>query len=330
MDVELWEVLETASTWRWFRLVSLAFVFVLIPLGLVGNSLILVASLKFRAFRLDKVTVALVEHLAVCDLVSTLVFMVPGTVAVLLGRWPWGFTFCRVRFYAILFLGHCSLWQICALTTSKLLAILQPFRARQRRTATGHVLGTLVWLISAVPPLVLIIVQPNSFYFDPLRISCMHDFSDPVWTYLLPTISFLFAVVPNIVVLVTTVWLIAASWRIARRGRENLKWQGLLTVIIVALWYCLTYSPNIALNFMGDEYVNPDLHKSSETAKIRVLICSRTLLLNYVSNVFIYTTSVHSFRKFLVKRLWGRARCGVVVIGREHGSIEPRIADNRV
>ena len=51
----------------------------MIPPGLIGNSLVLVASLKYEAVSLDRTTVILIENIAAADLLITL--SVSGVVA---------------------------------------------------------------------------------------------------------------------------------------------------------------------------------------------------------------------------------------------------------
>lgn len=271
----------------------------LIILGLGGNGVIVVSSIKYKAFQLHKVTATLIKHLAVSDMACTVVMMIPSTIATLTDTWPFGYRFCQAHFYLLLTLSHISVLQIGALTTSKLVSLQCPLRARMWGPRTGHVLGTSVWVISSIPALVLLSVDPNRIYYDNIRIACMYDFSDPLWRFLLPTLSFFMAVLPNLLVVFSTIGLIFSAWRVAKRNRESLKWQGILAVILVAVVYCISFSPQIVFNFLGNKYLHPEDTKT----KVGLFVCGRLTLLNYVSNVFIYAVSVRSFQQFLTG-LW--------------------------
>ena len=306
------------------KITSVAFGLVLILLGMTGNTIILLGSIKYNAFRLDKVTVTLIQHLAVSDLASTIVLMIPSTIATMVDYWPFGYTFCKVHFYLILICGHSSVCHICALTTCKFVSLQKPFRAQLWGRKRGHLLAAAVWAWSVIPATILIIVNPDSIYYDNVRIACMYDFSDPVWKYLLPTVSFLMAMVPNIIVLVSTIGLITSAYQIAKRGRETVKWQGVLAALLVALVYSLTYSPHIVMNFMGNKYLHTD--QANTKTKISIIICGRLILINYVSNVFIYTASINSFRKFLFEKV---RPCGFTLIS-PHSQAALLTAETRV
>ena len=51
----------------------------MIPPGIIGNSLVLVASMKYEAVSMDRTTVILIENIAAADLLITL--SVSGVVA---------------------------------------------------------------------------------------------------------------------------------------------------------------------------------------------------------------------------------------------------------
>ena len=299
----MYDLLQGTGYYGAVKYTSTAVAAILILLGLTGNSIILIGSFQYNAFRLDKVTATLIDHLAVSDLACTVVLMIPSTIATMWDSWPFGYTFCKIHFYMVLTLSHCSVCHICAMTTSKLVSIQRPFRAQLWERRNGHLLGSAVWVLSVTPAVILLIVNPNSFYYDNVRIACMYDFSDPIWTYLLPAVSFFMAGVPNMILVISTIGLIVSAWKVAKRGRESVKWQGMITVICVALVYFISYSPQVVLNLMGGKYQHPD--QTDNNIKVGILICSRLILLNYVSNVFIYTISVHSFRQFL--KSWVRA-----------------------
>ena len=294
------ELFQTAGN-NTVKYTSSAIALLLILLGLAGNSIILVGGVWYKAFRVDKVTRTLILHLAASDVICTLVFMVPGTITTMADTYPFGYTFCKVHFYMILTFGHSTVGHICVLTTSKLVSLHQPFRAQIWEKKNGHLFGAAIWALSTVPAIVLLSVNPDSLYYDEIRVSCMYDFSEPIWTYLLPTLSFFLALVPNIIVVTSTIGLIISSCRVAARGRESLKWQGVVAIILVALVYCISFSPHIGMNFMGNKFLHPS--QTDRFMKIGIFVSTRLTLLNYVSNIFVYAASMRSFRRFLREKL---------------------------
>ena len=69
--------------------------FVLVS-SLIGDSIVLVASIKYNAIKLHKSIVVLVQHIAVCDLLTAVIQLFPTTIAVGLDKWVYGDLLCGV------------------------------------------------------------------------------------------------------------------------------------------------------------------------------------------------------------------------------------------
>ena len=138
--------------------------------SLIGNSIVLLSSLKYKAIRLDKITLVLIENIAIADMgyacyiASTLTSIIANryyappqsyyhrTVAKLLSRdlyfprWMFGDVMCSVFNYMHLYFGMAEMFLICALNISKLSSLLFPLQARARSSSfaklSSHVNNT--------------------------------------------------------------------------------------------------------------------------------------------------------------------------------------------
>ena len=104
---------------------------------------------------------------------------------------------------------------------------------------------------------------------------------------------------PNIVVVMTTVLLLMIAKNSMPRSGNSLKWQGTLSTILVAVVYCISLLPYIIYNFMGyfgaDFVMDP--HGFFQTHYQR--ITKSFVSINTISNFYIYSMTVVSFREFL-------------------------------
>ena len=75
----------------WFMLVAIC--------SLLGDSIILVASIKYKAFNLHRIVVAFIQHIAVCDLLNASLIVLPGAVSAFYNSGGSSVILNRVRFF---------------------------------------------------------------------------------------------------------------------------------------------------------------------------------------------------------------------------------------
>ena len=108
--------------------------------------------------------------------------------------------------------------------------------------------------------------------------------------------------IPNILIIVTTVYLLVLARKIARRGpvADTVKWQGILSTILVAVVYSISTLPYSIFALIADtNQSNPhDFFRTHFHRIAKSLIC-----INSISNFYIYTMSITSFREFLCAKI---------------------------
>ena len=259
-------------------------------LGIVGSILILVG-IKKRAIKLDKVTTALILHIAVLDILATLVIIFPTALTALTDMWLFGDGFCIVQSYLRWFLISSSALLVCALNCSKLAVLLFPFRGRNWNSRQGHILATLVWTLSVVIQLGFHLSKGRTYtIFDVYLLMC--DFRIESEKFKRGAIMiFSVALLCILIVLISEIWLVVIAIKLnLRKGIRTVKFQGVVTVVLVALVYCVSFLPlfgyYIVLVIDGVKFWYTGV------------ICKSIPLLNNVLNIFIYMISIRSFRKF--------------------------------
>ena len=278
------------------------YIFVIIS-SLIGDTTILIASIKYRAFKLHKYMVIIIEHIAICDLMVTITAVITSTTSLFADRWILGEFLCYTLPYATYYFPVTGSLLICVMTSSKLFILKYPLKAVIWPSKRAHLICGSAWTTALVLPLIFFLVDKNDISFDYRNYGCGYLYSSNIWKWLVPLFSVLYLVIPNCIVLSTTLILLIAAKKIARRGRENLRWEGVITTVLTATVYCISVMP-YAIYRIADEMNTKSLHDPQDFFhKVYFRIALSFLYLNTISNFYIYCLTVSSFRKFLWSRI---------------------------
>ena len=274
--------------------------------SLIGDFVILVASIKYNAFRLHKAIVAIMQHLAVCDIITSL-NLTQFLISLIAEKSILGTSMCYARSYIIPFSFPASFYLTAAMTTTKALMLKFPLQARLWTKMKAHLVCGGIWLFSLSTPLLMFIIDKDDLRFDYRQYACHYSASsDPAWEFWLPIMGFFTSMLPITIVITTTTWLIIKAKKVAKRGRSSLRWQGLSTVILTAVVYCLSVLPIAMYYIVGDLVKDPKLNAYFYRSATSIAC------LSVISNFYIYSLTVNSFRELLVSwvTLLKKAVCG--------------------
>ena len=106
---------------------------------LLGNSIILLATIRYKAIKLDKTSVFLIKNIAVTDLAMGMFGVHPSLVSLLHGTWPYGAAACTIFYYIQNPISYvAAVLQVCALHLNKIYTILYPLRTVGRTKALAY------------------------------------------------------------------------------------------------------------------------------------------------------------------------------------------------
>ena len=269
--------------------------------SLIGDTTILISSIRYKAFKLNKTIVIIIQHIAVCDLILSLIDIFPKVVSIVVDRWIFGTSLCHLSFNARYYFNLTSLLLICAMTTSKLLLLNYPLRFGTTSSRRAHVLCLACWGTALIVPAIFMIVDRKDIYFSYRSYECDHGFSSDTWKWLKPLVALLVIFTPNCVVVTTTIKLLVIARRVAHRGRQSLKWQGIMTTVLTATVYCLSVLPYIVY-VVGEPLIEVQDKSRSVFFTVYFRVAASFLTLNTISNFYIYGLTVHSFRNFILSK----------------------------
>ena len=262
----------------------------------VGNTIILLATLRGRVIKLDRTSVVLIKNIAVSDILMGIVGVHPTLASLIHGTWPYGTILCYTLHFLQVPVYLSAVLLICGLHLSKLHTIIYPLHSLGRTSRTGHVICVIIWLLCLVAPVTQLITDYEGVVYEDRTYRCMYNFKDPAWKWLLPPISAVFSALPNILVAVTTAILVY----LVRRVKGRLNRQGIMVALNVGCLYLLA---NLPLSVYLIIYKNFNKSMSSEVDRFFDFHVYRTayflVFLNCVCNFFVYFFSVKSFNMFV-------------------------------
>jgi len=253
-------------------------------------------------FKINKILIIIIQHIAVSDLTYTISTLVPAAISLLANSWVLGKALCYTRVYFGYFAFPAGMSLIAVLTKSKFLILKYPLRALSWPTKRAHQVCSFIWAFALIFPILFFVVDKDDVHFDYRGYNCDYGYHSDAWKKLIPIIGFIFAIVPNIIIIATTVPILkflADAGKSARRVGGSVPKQGNLTVALTAVVYCISTLPfavnQIAINCMKDppELFFVHFHRVS----------SFLLMINVVANFYIYVLTIRSFRKFLYSKI---------------------------
>ena len=276
--------------------------------SLLGGSVILIASTKYKAFKLNKMTVALIQHMAVNDLLNAVGSIFPILISVIQNT---GSPF-RWLDYVRFFIGHYTTTVgsllICTLTLGKALVLRYPFRIGLLPKRHTHNICALIWTMSIFVPGFCLVLDKEDVLFDFRTYSYTyeysHGYSSRVWKILLPLATLTFLVVPNAAVIISTILLLKKARKAAKTHRKTLKWQGITTVGLTALVHTLSFFPFI-IYFTAEPFIEKHPQNPGPFFVDYYRVTNGLVILHVLSNFFVYSLTVESFRSFLKTKLCG-------------------------
>lgn len=265
-------------------------------LGFLGNTIVLIGSLKCKAVYVDKISALLVETLAVFDILILVFFCVPIWDTLLSRKWRLGPVICF--FQGFLGFSFCMIEMtiIQGASLYRLYALLYPFSARviTRRQAYRIIAGITIFIISYM---FCIHFMGQFWYFSPPLISCQPSgITDPRVSMVIYTAvaTVLTMTIPVLTIIMSNVGILVKVSRSRDTGQTTVRFPGrraVITVSLVAWTFVLSVIPMMVRILLQLSQV--DMEVSFTVTSIEMLF------LNTVLNPIIYMLTSRRFRGYL-------------------------------
>ena len=210
---------------------------VAVILSIIGNSTLLYSSIKHRSIRLDRVTIVLLENLAVADIGLVIFGIIPRAVHVL--RSDEETLYGRDLPNKIILIPRltCTAMNVClvpVLNLTKLLSLKFPFRVRSLRYRHGYMAVVALWVSSGI--ICAGVIGGTNF---------LTNFNYILFLSIVAVLMFML-----LLILGSTLALLLT----VRKARGLTK-QGFLSVTYVSIVFILCYIPMWAVTWIFPFYV---------------------------------------------------------------------------
>ena len=267
--------------------------------SLIEDSIILVATFKYKVFHLHKDIVAIIQHMAVCDLLQSIFRVFPVLTAVIADSWILPEFFGHLQEYVSVIGNGFTMVLTCALTTLKLLHLKYPLIARTWSKNTGHVICLSLWILvlcSNGPIFVTkIFYMRDNIFFNYANYECNYlhySTKTPPWYKVYaPVSASIFYFLCSTILAITSILILVFAQKVRSRIGGRVRLEGTITVLLTVAVQFLSYLPSTVVYvtwMMGTEY-NGQVWRT----------ITSLLYVNIIANFYIYCITARSFREFL-------------------------------
>ena len=244
-------------------------------LSLFGNTFVLVASKHGKAIKLDRVSIVLIENLAVTD-IGTSLFVILAPLLWLCTQKSWSDSskYVNTQLFNILwipslfFMGAGSTL-VSFLNCCKLFSLLFPLRARTWRYRDGYKTVAIVWIFLSLATTGNWIATQQSYT-------------------ILAAISVSGTLLLLMVVLTTTFGLLVKVHK-----ARGLRKQGVFSIILVSVVFFVCYTPMAISNLL--ECIHGNTIGQQTLSRV---ITACILYISCFSNPLIYYLALQSFKEY--------------------------------
>ena len=264
-------------------------------LGLLGNGIVLRASFTRSAFRLDKITILLIQNLATSDFLYMLLVILPSFNSFIGSKWNLGDASCYMIGFAGTWLGSANLHFILFVAAHRFLKCVRPWRMRQVRKNHINTVSLIIWVFSSLKMVILSAMGAQISYNKDIY-RCGVDyigFGKKHPTML--TILWVFGKwVPFTLIMILNVSLMIIS----RKKFKKTTTRGIVTIASISILLIVSWMPAQIYSIMGAVQ-----YSSIKTVKVFEIMAYNFYLISVFGNPIIYGLQNKHFATF-VKDRW--------------------------
>ncbi|XP_063675198.1 G-protein coupled receptor 83-like [Bolinopsis microptera] len=268
--------------------------------SLLGNLTLLLCSLVSNALKLDKVSVVLIQNLAIASIGFTVFIILPTVGSTVEQEWIYGNGLCVVTTYVLYVLGFMSTYLIASLNISKLTVLSFPLRARLRTKKCGAVISVTLWVCVIILIIVREVIAKRDIVFSPLVFACILDYRFKPPGPFEQVTFYSNLLVPLGVILATAIWLMLLIRRVRTLTRH-----GVFALLAVSIAYLLSYLPFIIFAVVREQPMTDDNVRLYTVAAVSTFISP-------FSNPIIFYFNITSFKTYVDNKvLWALGKQAV-------------------
>ena len=289
-------------------------------MGLLGNGFVLHASLNHSAFKLDKITVLLIQNLAISDILYVLLVLLPSFHAYVDNKWYLGDETCYGIGFVGTFLASANLHFILFVSAHRFLKCVRPWKMMSLTKRHVVVISIIIWIFASLK-IVILSAMGTTITFNNRITRCGVNYIQfgerhPVHLIFLWVCG---KWVPFIMIFILNISLLV----FARKRFGKTSTRGLMTISSVSILLILSWIPAQVYSIMGvTKYSSAVIVRAFEVAAYNFYLFS------VFGNPLIYGYQNKYFAAF-VKHQWKRAS-RIIMFKHPINNVPSRVVKNSI
>ena len=272
-------------------------------LGLFGNCTVFYSSVRYDAIKLDRVSVILVQNLAVADILYIISNTFPQAITCLTGKWILGPVYCFINAQIGFIPGSANALIVLLITSYRFWLVTHPFASTSGIKV--KIIVILTWILASAG-MTISLVYKSSSTFNPSNGKCMSSVYEnakagPLFKVAVAVI----VMIPLLVITIENVILCAIALRKSRtlQDQKNTKinFKALVMVCALSGFFILSWVPFVVFTFMKTK--NLMISQSLD------LLAFNCISINAFVNPILYTLTNKRFGKYVKNLLQGFICC---------------------
>ena len=266
---------------------------IIVIIGIAGNTIVLIGSIRYQAIEMDRASIVLLENIAFADLLQTIVRYIPMLLTLCAERWVMGPVMCLVTSFVRFVPIGCEMLLIAATSCYRLHRILNPLNP-QIGTVKLKLLIAAAWVFTINWPLALSFDHSPGASYDPSRLLCFpgYNLTSEKSFDIEPIVGLINCFLPICITIICNVIILATLATLARsRGRSSINLKSLRTVLIICLTFVISYIPTLIFLIIGKKINSPSW--------VWIMLYY-VQGINVVANPFIYSWTNNRFKLFML------------------------------
>jgi hypothetical protein len=275
--------------------------FIMAFFGILGNGTVLYSSIRYNAIRLDRVSLLLVQNLAVADLLYTIFAIIPQLITTFAGRWVLGKIYCFISAQLTFIPATVNSLTVLLISIYRLWVVTHPFSgAKEIRV---RIILVVTWILSSAGTIISLAYKSSST-FNPVNGKCSSGFYENYKAMVIFKVALtLLALIPLFMIIIVNTVLFFIAVKSSRKLQYNspANYKALVMVCALSGLFITSWVPYVVYTLMKSRKLD-----IPRTLDIMAPYC---FFLNSFGNPILYTVTNKRFGNY-VRALLHQVFCG--------------------
>eukprot|EP00116_Pleurobrachia_bachei_P007954 sb/3468216/ len=209
--------------------------------SLLGNSIVLYGSQKYKAFNVDEVIVVFIECLAISDLLIFFSSTLPILVTLIARQWVLGPVICVIHSYFIFIPGIAQNLIILGISCYKLYYVIKPLSCTISRNRVWMAIKG-IYVFSTLYTVLSWSIN-NQVEFSPYDLSCLVKTESTLMVYYSSFGILFLNFIPSALMIVINITILAVARSASKKHGQHMRKKSVVVISAIAWIYIISSVP---------------------------------------------------------------------------------------